>query len=733
MAIEDGDRDERRPMAGPPARTPPPATHVRDRDVSLLERARLLMRANALGAAPISQALSFRELDDPGRMLGARGSSDPASGGAGGATAEERRLVEDADSPYRWRSAAIVFLDAVGYSGMIERSTLTTRPRVKALVDEAERLSAEAGGRMVERAGDGAFLEFARSADAVRAMLRFREAVDAANEGRGADARILFRIGIAAGQVLHDGELPAGSVVNTAKRLETLAEPGSLNVSGHAYDALPQEERARFRDMGFRVLKGQDVPVRLWRSANRDELTQLSAVEMARDYVRAAEPSQGFGAGASPATATDEARSIAVLNFVDASPDGQDSFFAEGLAGDIVSGLSKSRALLVVSPRSSFLHVRGPSQEGERSPGDIARELGVRYLVEGRVRRYRVGGGGRPNRDTGDRIRVSVSLVYCPPADEAHGGSLVGTKPARVVWSQNYDRAANHILTIQDEVADAIVSTIEPEFHRSEHERAAVETPRNMAHWELTMRAYYHFWRPSRRANANAFDIATQALALGPRDSGTHALIALILIQRMWAGWADDSGRDLEEAIRMASLAVRFDGQNAHAHFVLGATMTVAERQEDAGRCQERALELNPHFAAAMGELGRVHAHCGRTTEARDVTLRAIRRSATDPHLSLWIRNLALADIVDRNYASAVRFAREAASTQPDWSFHFDLLAAALWLAGEKREAREAFAEARRLKPVYTMQAFRAALPFQSRWTTRRLVKALKGCGWEPA
>ena len=700
----------------PPRAEPPPETRVRDTDMPLRDRARQLMRANAVGTAPRAPAQGFRRLDDPGRTARtvpegvAPDRDDPPSA--------------DAATGFDWRPAAIVFLDAVGYSGLIERDTATNRPRVKNLVDEAERVAKVRGGRMVERAGDGAFLEFAASRQAVAAMLDFRAAVARANRGVPVDERILFRIGIAAGTVLHDGELPAGNVVNAAKRLETMAEPGSLNISGDAYDALGPDDRARFRDRGFRVLKGQEVPVRVWRIANENE--QPSAVEVARDYVRAADAERGFGAGTAPRTATDDARAIAVLSFVDASPDGQDAFFAEGLAGDVVAGLSKSRELLVVSPRSSFLHRRGEDGGAERLPGDIARELGVRYLVEGRVRRYRVG-AERRHADKGDRIRVSVSLTYCPP--EGEDGDGIG-RGGRIVWSQSYDRAVDHALTLQDEVTDAIVATIAPAFHRSEQERAAIGTPRSMAHWELLMRAYYHFWRPSRRANANAFDIASQALALRPDDSGTHALIAFILVQRIWAGWSADPARDLAESVRMAGKGVRLDGQNAHAHFTLGVTLTVAERQEDAARCQERALEINPHFAAAMGELGRVHAHRGRAAEARDVTLRAIRRSATDPHLSLWIRNLALADIVDRDYASAARFAREAASTQPDWSFHFDLLAAALWLAGEKREAREAFAEARRLKPHYTMEAFRAGHPFESRWVMRRLVKALKACGW---
>ena len=605
---------------------------------------------------------------------------------------------------------------------------------MRALVERAAGLAEAHGGRLVERAGDGAFLEFAGASGAVIAMRAFLDEAVAANRaraaaGRGAVEPILFRVGITFGDVLHDGELPAGPVVNSAKRLETLAEPGAINIGDAAYERLGEAERALFRDGGFRVLKGQTVPVRVWRSLrlgpDRSDdggegggwradgagaKARPNVVEMAHDYVQAVEPEA-------------ENHSIAVLRFVSqgahggragglGEPDGQggtggtggEDYFATGLAADVVAGLSRVRSLLIVSPRTSFMM----ETEGKTSC-DIAAELGVRYLVEGRVVRQGRGEGGR--------LRVAASLVACPSG--------------RIVWSQTYDRAATDLFAIQDEIAGAIVATIEPAFWRAEWERAARPQARNLAHWELLMRANWSFWRSNKAANRAAQDIAEQALALKPDDCGTHALLAMCRAQRVWANWSVDPRRELEAGIDCARQAVRLDPYNARGHFTLGATLTLAERHEEAAACQRRALELNPHFAASMGELARVAAHRGRTDEARDLALKAIRRSACDPHLALWIRTLALADFVDGNYASAARFALEAASSRPDWFFNHHLLAASLHMAGRREEARAAMAEARRLKPRYTAHAMRAAHPFESRRVTARFNKALRACGWE--
>lgn len=642
-----------------------------------------------------------------------------------------------------WCHRAIVFLDAVNYSALIDRSPARIRARVRAMIDEAERLARDHDGRLVERAGDGAFLEFPDPPRAVTAMHAFLDAAhaaniaaaQAANAARETAEAVLFRVGMTYGDVLHDGEVPAGPVVNSAKRLETLAEPGAMNVSGNVHAALAPHERERFRDGGFRVLKGQAVPVRVWRSVrvglpgvaarggvaapggatgsvaapgpdaetsvepnarpgtpepSVEPGTEPSAVELAHAHARETEPEA-------------ETHSIAVLRFRSegtASPDGGGDYFATGLAADIVAGLSRVRSLLIVSPRTSLtLDTRG------RAPCDVARELGVRYLVEGHVIRH------------GERLRVMASLVSCP-SDQ-------------IVWSHSYDRDVTDLFAIQDDIAGAIVATIEPAFWRAEWERAAQPEQRNLAHWDLLMRANWSFWRSSRAANRDAQAMAEQALALKPDDCSTHGLLAMCRAQRVWANWSPDPQAELEAGVVWAREAVRLDPYNARGHFTLGATLTLAERLDEAAACQRRALELNPHFAASMGELGRIMTMSGRTQEARDLSLKAIRRSACDPHLALWIRNLALADFVDGDYEGAVRFALEAASSRPNWFFNHHMLTAALHLAGREDEARAAMGEAMRLKPRYTAHAMRSVHPFADPAVSEQFVAALRAAGWD--
>lgn len=392
--------------------------------------------------------------------------------------------------------------------------------------------------------------------------------------------------------------------------------------------------------------------------------------------------------------------SIAVLPFANLSGDNDQEYFADGLAEDIIASLARSSWLFVIARNSSFTY-----RQSKLSFGAICRELGVRYLVAGSVRR------------AGDKLRVSAELV-----DGARG---------ETAWADRYDRSLDDLFAVQDEISSTIAGTIEPVFLRREETRAVNHTPRDIQHWDLLMRARWNFWRSTASNNNEARRLLEQALTIKPNDSASLALLAFTYMADAWRGRAEDPEHFIREANRLAMEAVRNDDHESYAHFTLGTALSCINRLEPAMSEQRRALDLYPNFAAAAGELGRLLAFSGRYEEAMEHMGRAIQCSPSDPHLSLWKRSQALACFVSGRMDEAVHYAVEAVSKRPDWFFNYHLLAACHAAAGDLPRAQEAMAEARRSMPVYNMLTMKIGHPFADPAHLERFVAALRLAGWE--
>jgi len=392
--------------------------------------------------------------------------------------------------------------------------------------------------------------------------------------------------------------------------------------------------------------------------------------------------------------------SIAVLPFANLSGDNDQEYFADGLAEDIIASLARSSWLFVIARNSSFTY-----RQSKLSFGAICRELGVRYLVAGSVRR------------AGDKLRVSAELV-----DGARG---------ETAWADRFDRSLDDLFAVQDEISATIAGTIEPVFLRREETRAVHHVPRDIQHWDLLMRARWNFWRSTAPNNTEARRLLEQALQIKPHDSSTLALLSFTYMSDAWRGRSDDPVRLIREANRLAMEAVRNDDQDSHAHFTLGTALSCINKLEPAMAEQRRALDLYPNFAAAAGELGRLLAFSGRYDEAMEQVRRAIQCSPSDPHLSLWLRSQALASFVSGRMDEAVKHAIEAVSKRPDWFFNYYLLAACRAAAGDLPRAREAMEDARRTMPVYNMLTLKVGHPFADVVHHERFVAALRSAGWD--
>ena len=394
--------------------------------------------------------------------------------------------------------------------------------------------------------------------------------------------------------------------------------------------------------------------------------------------------------------------SIAVLPFANTSGDVGQEYFSDGIAEDVISHLTRSSWLLVVARNSSFTYRSSPA-----SPVQICNELEARYLVTGAVRR------------AGNRLRVNADLV-----DGQSGQTL---------WTQRFDSELPDLFTLQEQIANSIVSAIEPVALRSEEKRAlhlAEHSGADVQHWELLMQARWHFWRSTREHLTSSEQLLVQALARKERDGASLSLLAFVHMSRVWAGWAESSKGSLQEALSCAMRAVALDEQDSFAHFTLGTALSCVGKMSQAIAELEQALRIYPQAAAAAGELGRLLAFSGRSDEAHEYALQAIDASPHDPHRSLWIRTRAIGCFVAGQYEEGARFAMQAVAQRPDWFFNHLALAACHALAGHLPQAQAAVAAALQ-GGSYGLKTLRIGHPFVREEDFQRFVQALASAGWQ--
>ena len=393
-------------------------------------------------------------------------------------------------------------------------------------------------------------------------------------------------------------------------------------------------------------------------------------------------------------------RTVAVLPFANLGGDADQEYFSDGLAEDIITHLTHSPWLLVLSRNSSFTH-RNSVQSSEQ----IGQALGARYLVLGSVRK------------AGNQLRMTVELV------DTHNGDTL--------WSDRYDRSLTDLFKLQAEISAHVVSTIEPVYLRREERLSSQVCDKDMQHWDMLMRARWHFWLSTKSHVVQAQAHLQQALALKPSDSPTLSLMAFTHLAQVWGSWAPDPRAAIAEATRLSLGAVRNDDRDAFAHFTLGAVLSCTGQIDWAIAELERALSLYPQFAAAAGELGRLLVFAGRTEEAAEYVLQAIDASPHDPHLSLWMRTRAIGCFIDGKHADALRYATSATAKRPDWFFNHFLLAACQALAGDLAAAQTSMANGLEHRD-YTLQAFKFGHPFVHEHHARAFSQALKLAGWNP-
>ena len=552
------------------------------------------------------------------------------------------------------RLAAIWAGDIAGYSrlmGVDDEGTLRQlKVHRKELVDPK---ITEHRGRIVKTTGDGMLVEHVSVVDAVRCAVDIQRGMIERNASVPADKRIEFRIGINVGDIIIDGDDIFGDGVNVAARLQTLADPGGIMVSSVVYDQVRDKLSFGFDDMKEQSVKNIARPI----GVHRISLAETAPL-----------------AAAQPATAASKSESvrsnrpsIAVLPFANMSGDPEQEYFADGISEDIITGLSKLRWFFVIARNSSFAY-KGKAVDVKRA----ARELGVRYVLEGSVRKG------------GNRVRITAQLI-----DAATGNHI---------WADRYDGDLTDIFALQDEITKKVVAVIEPKLLEAEGIRSQNRSPEDLGAWDMVIHANSLFWRLTKPEGEAAIAILRKAVERYPDYAPAHSMLAFAMLTSRWLGWTLVAPQ-VKEVATLAARAAELDDSDPWAHLALGYAAHMMRRTDDATREYQRAIDLNPNFAAAHGYLGYTLALAGRTDEAIGYLEQAIRMSPHDPQNAIFNNGLAVVHFLANRHAEAISCARKAIQQRDGVTAAHRIYVASLAQAGQIEAARLALQYLRELMP----------------------------------
>jgi TolB-like protein/class 3 adenylate cyclase/Flp pilus assembly protein TadD len=597
--------------------------------------------------------------------------------------------------------AAILAADVVGYSRLAGADEDRILARLRALrSDLIDPTIAVHHGRVVKRTGDGALVEFRSVVDAVRCAIEVQNAMVERNAGVPPDRRIEFRIGIHIGDVVEesDGDL-MGDGVNIAARLEGVAAPGAICLSEDAYRQVRSRLDLLVSDLGETQLKNIAEPMRIYSlqvgiSANGGAIA--AQVAPTQPAVAMAEPSSASGAAP---IELPEKPSIAVLPFTNMSGDPEQEYFADGMVEDVITALSRFSQLFVIARNSSFTY-KGRAVDVRQA----ARELGVRYVLEGSVRK------------SGNRLRITGQLI-----DALSGSHL---------WADKFDGAIEDVFDLQDKITESVVGAIEPTIRKAEIERARRKPAENLNAYDHYLRALplVYAFRPEE--NLAGLGLLIKALDFDPTFAPALANAAWCLEQRLTRGWAPFGQDDAALAVSLARRAIASGGNDATALVMSGFVLIMVGRDYDVGLdAVHRALDLNPGSGVVALFSGYSLVFAGDPEDALAQAKRAIALNPLDPGLFLYLGLIGFAHLLSGRPEQAIEFGRRSTGLYPDWDSTYWVMVAACAQLDRMDDARRALVKLLSLSPGLTVSAMQRALPFRDPASLGMLLEGFRKAG----
>lgn len=558
------------------------------------------------------------------------------------------------------RLAAILAADVVGYTRLMEADEQGTLARLKSLRrDVLEPKARQHGGRIFKTIGDGVLVEFTSAIDAVRSALEIQRALPAHNAGIAEGQRLALRIGISLGDVIVEGDDLYGNGVNIAARMQTLAAPGGICISGNVHEHLGNALDIAFDDLGDQTVKNLDRPIRCYRARETAEGPAARALA---------------GPPALPDTP-----SIAVLPFANLSGAPEQDYFADGITEDIITALSRLRWLFVIARNSSFSY-KGRGVDVRQ----VAHELGVRYILEGSVRA------------AGRRIRIV--------------GQLIDALTGKHLWAEKYDRDLTDVFEVQDEITNVVVATIEPHLYAEEGARAAGKPPGSIDAWGLVVRAMGLINKVGRRQNDEAQALLRQAISVDPGYARAHALLSWAIWWASLCYWVPETKEGYRQAARHAEEGLTCDPGDPWARMTFGLCLSTAGQHQRALTELRAALDLNPSFALGRTAYGWALLRAGLYDDAVAETGKAIRMSPLDSFAGIYTAIHGLALLGARRFDEALPHLRRSVAAFAEYSGHYNTLISCCGHLGLVDEAQEFIAARARVGPPMHLSVLRENL-----------------------
>jgi TolB-like protein/class 3 adenylate cyclase/tetratricopeptide (TPR) repeat protein len=558
--------------------------------------------------------------------------------------------------------AAILAADVVGYSRLMGRDESGTLARLrKNRSEHLDPVLAKYGGRLVKLTGDGALVEFASAVDALSAAIEFQQAMTEANADLPPDTALVFRLGLHLGDLIVDGEDLYGDGVNIAARLEAEAPAGGILISRTVHEAVTGRVKATFEDLGSLALKNIERPIQAfgvrWESPDWQQVVTVEVPVMAATAGRARLP-------------LPDRPSIAVLPFENMSGDPEQQYFADGMAEDIITALSRISSLFVIARSSSFA-LRGQTLDVRQ----IGRDLGVRYVMEGSVRK------------AGNRLRIT--------------GQLIDAESGMHIWADRFDSALDDVFELQDRVTAAVAGIIEPSVTQAEIRRASRKPTESMLAYDWLLRAIGAEQPWDRESSCRIIELGRRAISLDANFGLAYAYLAKWIARRRLYGWMDDEAVETAEGIHFAHRAVRLEPNDptvlTEAAFALGhLNYDVAM----AVPWLDRAIALNPNSAAAYGMGAVVRNMVGDYALAADHVEQAIRLSPFDTYMFAFAKARGDSHLFRRQLPEAIQWLRKSAQLNANHPPTFLALGSALARTGQLHDAGVAIRRLQELSPM---------------------------------
>jgi len=573
------------------------------------------------------------------------------------------------------RLAAILAADVVGYSRLMgndEEGTLTALKSCRReLIDPK---LAEHRGRIVKTTGDGALAEFGSAVDAVRCAVEIQRSMAERNAVISEDRRVEFRIGINVGDIIFDEGDIYGDGVNVAARLEALASPGAICLSENTYAQVKGKLPINVSDMGVQQLKNIAHPVRVYSVQFEDAPTRQTL-------------------------SLPDRPSIAVLPFQNMSGDPEQEYFADGMVEDIITNLSRIKWLFVIARNSSFTY-KGRATDVKQ----VGRELGVRYVLEGSVRK------------AGNRVRITGQLV------EASTGAHL--------WADRFDGAMEDVFELQDQVTSSVVAAIAPKLERAEIERSKRKPTNNLDAYDYYLRGIDNLYSQTQESTGEALRLFHKAIALDPEFASAYAMAAFCYSQRKAFGWVANRSQDIAEAAPLARRAVELTRDDALAIARAGMVLAYVVEDFDSGALLlERARTLNPNLSAVWHASGWLKVWMGEPETAIEYLERFVRISPLDPLLHSVRSAIAFAHVFAGRFTEAVSYAEKALADNPNT--HQALRATALscaW-AGRTEQAQKAISRLLEIDPTLRVSKLVNITPLQRVQDIARYQEGMRKAG----